>query len=53
VIYVSENGYTKIFLKMYLKVNGVAEKRGTPKITDDEMDDIMGETAAKLYKLKL
>ena len=51
VVYGSENGCTRVFPKMYKKVNEVAQKRGTPEITDDEMASIMGETAAKLYKL--
>lgn len=53
VIYGSENGCTPTFPAMYRNLNKVAEKLGTAKITDQEQKNIMGETAVKVYKLKI
>ncbi len=53
VIYGSENPFTATFPEVYRNVNSVAERLGTPKITDEEMASIMGGTAAKLYKIKV
>lgn len=51
VIYGSENFCTPTFPRMYEQVNEVAARMGTPPITDEEMANIMGGTAAKLYKI--
>lgn len=37
--------------EVYRQVNTVARERGTEEITDDEMEAIMGGTAARLYKI--
>ena len=52
VLYGSENNCTVTFPTIYRSVNSVAEKLNLPKITDDEMANIMGGTAVKLYKIK-
>lgn len=52
VLYGSENLCTVTFPNVYRNVNSTAERLGLPKITDEEMANIMGGTAAKLYKIK-
>ncbi len=52
VLYGSENSCTAIFPSVYREVNSVAERLGLPKITDEEMANIMGGTAVKLLKIK-
>ncbi len=52
VLYGSENNCTETFPDVYRQVNDVAKKLGKPPITDREMENIMGGTAVKLFKLK-
>jgi predicted TIM-barrel fold metal-dependent hydrolase len=52
VLYGSENNCTATFPSVYNRVNTVAEKLNLPRITEEEMANIMGETAAKLLKIK-
>lgn len=53
VLYGSENVCTVTFPHVYRSVNTVAKKLGLPEITDEEMANIMGGTAAKLYKINM
>jgi hypothetical protein len=39
--------------ELYRAVNDVAARRGTPEITEDEIEAILGGTANRLYRLGL
>lgn len=36
---------------LYRSVNDVADRRGTPRISDDELDNILGGTASQFFKI--
>jgi bacteriocin-like protein len=50
-LYGSENACTASFPDVYAQVNEVAQDRRMPEITDEEMANIMGGTATRLYKI--
>jgi predicted TIM-barrel fold metal-dependent hydrolase len=55
ILYGSDNAIyagTDLFPNFYKQVNSFAERWGLTQITDEEMANIMGGTAAFLYKIK-
>lgn len=52
LLYGSENPWMVSFLKTMKNINKIAEEKGLPRISEEDLKKILGENAKKLYKIK-